>query len=426
MYKRIINLNFVIIFVFAAAVNAQQKFVANMNGSQFVPATNSAGKGVCKFTLNSSETNILIDCAYSNLPLVTNGFLSLGNGSVGQTGGFAIGVSTGAGGTSGSFTRNLDLTPQQVADFRANKFYAALITGNSPASGGIRGQIHVANGTYNDYDGDSRADLVVYRSSNSTYYSLGSLGRNYREQNFGTAGGSSSLNADYDGDGLTDFSIVRTVGGQNTWFIFQSETNTLRQVEWGNQTLGDFFASADYDGDGKFDIATYRAGVWYIIESSTGNARYEYFGQSADVPCPNDYDKDGRWDLAVARNEGGVRVWYARLSSTGQFRRIEFGISSDAFFTGRTDFDGDGTADILVIRTVSGQRNFYILRSSDNQLQVIPWGLSSDLPKLADYDGDGKTDPTVNRNLNGEKLWFILQSANNQPRYDYFGLSSDF
>jgi CHRD domain len=424
MYKKINVFSFVIIFMFAVAVNAQQKFVANMTGSQFLPP-NSNGKGVCKFTLNSIETNVLIDCTYSNLSSATNGFLSLGNASVGQIPAFAIGVSTGAGGTSGSFTRNLDLTPQQVTDFRANKFYAALITGNGPG-GGIRGQIHVANGTYNDYDGDSRADLVVYRSSNSNYYSSGSLNRNYREQNFGTSGGSSSLNADYDGDGLTDFSIARTVNGQITWFIFQSETNTLRQTDWGNQTLGDFFASADYDGDGKFDIATYRAGTWYIIESSTGNPRYEFFGQSADAPCPNDYDKDGKWDLAVARNEGGTRVWYARLSSNGQFRRIQFGLSSDAFFTGRTDFDGDSASDILVIRNIGGQRNFYILRSSDNQLQVIPWGLSSDLPKLADYDGDGKTDPTVNRNLNGEKLWFILQSTNNQPRYDYFGLASDF
>jgi CHRD domain len=425
MYKRIINLSFVIIFVFAVAVNAQQKFVANLTGSQVVPATNSSGKGVCKFTLNSGETSILIECSYSNLSSATSGFLTLGNASIGQVPATAIGLSTGAGGTSGSFTRNFNLTPQQVTDFRANKFFAGLESASGPNLG-IRGQIHVANGTYNDYDGDSRADLVVYRSSNSTYYSLGSLNRNYREQNFGAAGGSSSLNADYDGDGLTDFSIVRTVGGQNTWFIFQSETNTLRQVEWGNQTLGDFFASADYDGDGKFDVAVYRAGVWYIIESSTGNPRYEYFGQSADAPCPNDYDKDGKWDLAVARNEGGVRVWYARLSSTGQFRRIEFGISSDAFFTGRTDFDGDGAADILVIRNIGGQRNFYILRSSDNQFQVIPWGLSADLPRLADFDGDGKTDPTVSRNLNGEKLWFILQSTNNRSRYDYFGLSSDF
>jgi CHRD domain len=425
MYKKISVFSFAVIFMFAVAVNAQQKFVANLTGSQDIPANNSTGKGVCKFTLNQSETSVLIECVYSNLSTPTNGFLSLGNAPIGQLPSSIFGLSTGVAGTSGSFTRTLNLTPQQIGDFRANKFFAALNAASGPGNG-IRGQIHLANGTYNDYDGDSRADLVVYRSSNSNYYSLGSLNRNYREQNFGTSGGSSSLNADYDGDGLTDFSIARTVNGQITWYILNSETNTLRQVDWGNQNLGDFFASADYDGDGKFDIGVYRAGVWYIIESSTGNQRYEYFGQSADAPCPNDYDKDGKWDLAIARNEGGVRVWYAKLSSNGQFRRIEFGLSSDAFFTGRTDFDGDSAADILVIRNIGGQRNFYILRSSDNQLQVIPWGLSSDLPKLADYDGDGKTDPTVNRNLNGEKLWFILQSSNSEPRYDYFGLASDF
>ena len=65
-------------------------------------------------------------------------------------------------------------------------------------------------------------------------------------------------------------------------------------------------------------------------------------------------------------------------------RVITWGLSSDAFFTGRCDFDGDSAADLLVIRNVSGQRQFYVLRSSDSQLQVISWGLSSDVVKLGD------------------------------------------
>ncbi len=424
MIKNFISLNFAIIFFFVFVANAQQKFVANLSGSQVVPSVNTQAKALCKFTLNSTETGFTVNCNFSNLSGSATARTINGSALVGQNAPPIINIPTGGGGSSGAFSFGVNLTLQQVTDLRANKLYLNISTANFP-NGEIRGQIKLANGSYNDYDGDSRADLVVYRSSNSTYYSSSSLYANIREQNFGSSGGSSSLNADFDGDGLSDFTIARTVSGQVTWSIFNSETNTLKQIEWGNTSLGDFFASGDYDGDGKFDIAVFRAGVWYILESSTGQPRYDYFGQSLDVPFVNDFDKDGIWDLAIARNESGQRVWYIRKSRNNEIQRIEWGISSDAFFVGRTDFDGDSVADILVIRNINGQRNFLIYRSSDSQLQVIPWGLSSDLPKLADYDGDGKTDACVTRNINGVKTWFILQSSNQQPRYEYFGLASD-
>ncbi|MEJ7701166.1 MAG: hypothetical protein WKF71_16185 [Pyrinomonadaceae bacterium] len=40
----------------------------------------------------------------------------------------------------------------------------------------------------------------------------------------------------------------------------------------------------DYDGDGRTDIAVYRDGIWYIVQSSNGNFSYQYFGLSSDIP----------------------------------------------------------------------------------------------------------------------------------------------
>lgn len=414
---------FISFFVLIASifVHAQQKFVANLSGLQVVPANSGSANALCKIELGTSEGQVAFNCTYSGL--ASAGLIQIHtNASVGQ-------VTTPAFtfnrmGTTGSFATGVTATVADVVSLRANRWYISL-TSNTFPNGEVRGQIKLVNGTYNDYDGDGRTDIQVYRNSNNTFYALQSTNGSFVERKVGQPGDSVSLTVDFDGDARSDFSTAR-YNAEVLWRILPSTTNILQETHWGSSTLGDFFAAADYDGDGAFDIAVFRAGVWHIIESSTGNYRYEYFGKSGDFPAPNDFDKDGKADLAIARSENGQRVWYRRLSSTGEVRIVTFGLSSDGFFTGRSDFDGDGAADILVIRNEIGQRVFYILRSSDSQLQVIRWGLSSDVVKLGDYDGDGRTDAAVTRAANGGRVFYILQSSNGEPRYEFFGLAGDF
>jgi hypothetical protein len=407
-----------------ASTDAQQVFNGVFSGRQVVPANNSTGTGSCKVVLNAAQNAITGSCNYFSVTSGSNSLWVYSNAAIGQNGG-TLQRSIAAGNTSGSVgITTTGLSAQDVADLRANKWYV-LIKSNAFPDGDLRAQLKLANGTYNDYDGDGRTDPAVYRSSELTYYAKQSAVGDWRVEQIGQPGDSVSLNVDFDGDGKSDFSTAR-YNSEVLWRIYNSSTGRITETRWGSSTLGDFFAAGDYDGDGASDIAVLRAGTWYIIESSTGTVRYDYFGQSGDVPAPNDYDRDGKADMMIARSENGQRMWYLKRSSDGQVTVTPWGLSSDAFFTGRADYDGDGAADISVIRTQSGTRYFYILRSSDGQFQVIPWGFSSDLVKLGDYDGDGRTDLAITRTEGGEKLFYIRESSTGNLRVEHWGLPGDF
>ena len=80
-----------------------------------------------------------------------------------------------------------------------------------------------------------------------------------------------------------------------------------------------------FANDGKLDVAVFRraTGVWYIIESSTGNPRYEFFGAPSDAPAVGDYDGDGKADTREVVVTGfGQKMSHVMLAiSDGAMRR---------------------------------------------------------------------------------------------------------
>ncbi len=59
---------------------------------------------------------------------------------------------------------------------------------------------------------------------------------------------------DFDGDGKTDLAVFRPSEGN--WYILQSQNNALKVVNFGLN--GDIPLAEDYDGDERADIAVYR------------------------------------------------------------------------------------------------------------------------------------------------------------------------
>jgi spore coat protein A, manganese oxidase len=262
------------------------------------------------------------------------------------------------------------------------------------------------------------ADLAVWRPSSGMWYVLGGVAGSAQTGYGWGQQGDLPAPGDYDGDGKTDFSIVRpsTTNGAGVWWIVKSSTNTYYSIAFGSicppPTTCDKIAQADYDGDGKTDPAVFRSsdGTWYIQPSGGSGGYYGVtFGVATDIPAPADYDGDGKADIGVWRNSN--TTFYSANSSNGAVEtKVVAPPSTPAPNPNSTpisgDYDGDGRADYAI----RNGANWIIRNSSNGQIQpAIAWQNASDLAVQNDYDGDGKVDIAVWNTTNGN--WFIRQST---------------
>ena len=207
---------------------------------------------------------------------------------------------------------------------------------------------------------------------------------------------------DFDGDGKTDFAVIRTapgINGQATWHINMNQNFAQSSRDWG--FASDTFLANDFDGDGKDDIAVWRPGVqssFFIIQSQTNTFRFEDWGLASDnASVVGDYDNDGRDDFAVYRpgaTGGAQSFWYWKSSVPGTtINVVPWGLGGDNPAPG--DYDGDGRMDFAVQRASSGSGVFYRRYSSGIADTVTTLGNATDFVVPGDYDGDSKTDLCV-------------------------------
>ena len=344
---------------------------------------------------------------------------------------FTIFPGNGAGGVGTAFELTLPIAgqntySQQLATIDAN------LDGKADILISRRGGFFLYNGnsalftrTENDFDGDLRSDLSVFRPSNGTWYANRST-QGFFAQQFGLATDKLTP-ADYDGDGKTDIAIWREAPAtQAAFWILESSTNTVRINQFG-QTGDDSRVAADWDGDGKADPAVYRNGAtagaqsfFYYrgsLNNPNGNITYLPWGTNGDQAVRGDFDGDGKQDAAVFRPSNAV--WYVLQSSNLQVIFRNWGLATDTRVTG--DYDGDGKTDFAVFR--SSDNNWYILNSSNAAVTYRQWGTSGDALAPSDYNGDGRTDVAVFRP--SDQRWYTPRCADFTLYGNKFGISGD-
>ncbi|MGC2236443.1 MAG: VCBS repeat-containing protein, partial [Pyrinomonadaceae bacterium] len=225
---------------------------------------------------------------------------------------------------------------------------------------------------------------------------------------------------DFNGDAKSDYVVVRNIGGgaggQIRWFYNINGGGATVALDWG--LASDFFISEDFDNDGKDDVAVWRSGpagtaAFYILNSATSTARVEPFGVTGDDPSiVDDYNGDGSADLAVYREgvtAGSQSTWYYNTSPGGALTVIPWGLNGDVAIPG--DMDGNGSADFTIQRDNGGGGTYWTRLSTGAVQPVAYFGLFSDDIVPGDYDGDAKTDLAAARVNGGGLDWYYRRST---------------
>jgi hypothetical protein len=396
--------------IVATAPNSNVVQILLNNGSGgFNTAVNTTANGAQKMASADFNRDCIPDLAVTRSSTGNQVYILLGNG----TGGFSsttIAVTNQPDGIAvGDFNRDkkVDIAIRRISSTAGVPNFT-ILPGNGSGGFGTAFELTLSASASAasslgvlDVDRDGKDDIVINRQGGFALY-------------HGNSAMFTSTENDFDGDLRTDLSVYRP--SDNNWYL-QESTAGFYITPWG--VSGDIITPGDFEGDGKTDTAIWRpsTGTWWVFYSSNRAIVTAQWGVAGDIPQSGDFDGDGKDDYVLWRPSNGT--WYMRLSGPSSFVTKQWGVAGDVPVAG--DYDGDGRDDVAVWRPSTG--TWYRINSGNNQMVVQSWGVATDLPVNADYDADGKEDIAVFRPSNG--TWYQLNSSNGNLVTNVWGQTGD-
>ncbi|MBU0715584.1 MAG: hypothetical protein KJ964_09550 [Verrucomicrobia bacterium] len=308
-------------------------------------------------------------------------------------------LGTGTRITNGWQITGLSLPFNQMVYIRARGYAAGGIYNSSASIYESVRLCYLPNRIDNDFDGDRKSDLAVYRDG---YWSIYLMAGSVLFTNAGVWGGADSIPVpgDYDGDRKSDLAVYC----DGYWSIYSLANGiiSLNAGIWGGPDWTP--VSGDYDGDGISDLAAYCEGYWSIYSLANGTilSNAGAWGGPGWTPVPGDYDGDGISDLAVYCDG----YWSIYSLANGIILLNAGAWGGPGWTPAPGDYDGDGISDLAVY--CDGYWSIYSLANGIILLNAGAWGGPDSITVPGDYDGDRKSDLTVYRDGN----WSIYSLAN--------------
>jgi len=214
---------------------------------------------------------------------------------------------------------------------------------------------------------------------------------------------------DFNGDGIMDLAVVNESSNTLSVLLGRSDGTFAPQVTYDTGLGPLAVVTGDFNGDGNLDLAVTNGDCTSqippqppICNGSTFSILLGYgdgtFRPHIDYPSGNqpssvaaaDFNGDGKLDLAISSNQGGVSVLLGNGDGTFE-APVEYAASSSQSLITDVivaDFNGDGKLDLAV----GGSEVSVLLGNGNGTFQAAVNSPGTSPLAAADFNGDGKLD----------------------------------
>ncbi len=279
-----------------------------------------------------------------------------------------------------------------------------------------------------DFTGDGKDELAVQWDdagaiSADVHVSTGSafVKQRWATQLSGVVEGAQWFAGDFDGDGKRDLAEAFDDGGRRSISVHKSTGSAFVHARWATKHswwyAGSWYAPIgwfpdDFDGDGKDDLAIVvndHDQITIEVERSSGSAFVLEFWAIKQGALfegmlwfPGDFTGDGKDELAVVWNDLDQITIDVHASSGSAFVPERWATKQGALFGGMLwfpgDFNGDGKQELAVVWNDGGQISIDVHASTGGAFAMQRWAtkqgnlIDGMLWFVADCNGDGRDD----------------------------------